>query len=77
MLYEHNIPTYNRAKELLLAYKSIGIVQGTGVGKSYITLELINTLFKDASITYVVPTNKIKEALQDTPIYWIMKSNVI
>lgn len=65
MLYEHNIPTYNRAKELLLAYRSIGIVQGTGVGKSYITLELINTLFKDASITYVVPTNKIKEALQD------------
>ena len=60
-LYDHNIYVYEKVAE---AYKNgkktVGIIQATGTGKTYIALQLCYDN-KDKKITYVVPSLAIKE----------------
>ena len=55
-LYEHNQETYERALSMLEVYKECAIDQATGTGKSFITMKLLDTIFANMSVLYVVPT---------------------
>lgn len=59
MLLEHNIPTYNKAVELLENNGRCAIIQATGTGKSYILMELIENVFKACTVLVVVPSNAL------------------
>ena len=64
-LYEHNQETYERALSMLEVYKECAVDQATGTGKSFITMKLLDTIFADMSVLYVVPTMAIAQSIQD------------
>lgn len=64
-LYEHNQETYERALSTLEVYKECAIDQATGTGKSFITMKLLDTIFANMSVLYVVPTMAIAQSIQD------------
>lgn len=64
-LYEHNQDTYERAVSILRSYRECAIDQATGTGKSFITMKLLETVFVNMSVLYVVPTMAIAQSIQD------------
>ena len=60
MLLEHNKPVYNELINVLSKDNCACVVMGTGVGKSYVTLEYLNNNKLTALI--VSPRNSINES---------------
>ncbi len=64
MLYPHNQRLFSDIeKQLDAGVHDVLYVQGTGVGKSYIFFELVNSRFAGCKILYVVPQHAIRENL--------------
>ena len=60
-LYPHNQKTYKSiVKALNSGITNLIIVQGTGVGKSFLAIELIDKYFHDNSILYICPKECIE-----------------
>lgn len=60
-LMPHNIETFAAVKATLVAKHQVAIVQATGTGKSFLVLRLLEELFRDKRILYVVPWLRIGE----------------
>lgn len=63
-LYNHNKTTYERALVNLREHKECAIIQATGTGKTFITMALLDSIFKDMSVLYVVPTLSIAQSIE-------------
>ena len=64
-LYEHNEETSNKVFDAFNKdEKRVAIVQATGTGKSYVTLNLL-LKYKDKKALYIVPSNAIIEHLKE------------
>ena len=76
-LLQHNIKTYEEClKYFISGGKDLLLVQDTGTGKSYICMELLQTLFKGKSVLYVVPMWKIAENFKNVGGFDSIKYNV-
>lgn len=76
-LLQHNIKTYEEClKYFISGGKDLLLVQDTGTGKSYICMELLQTLFKGKSVLYVVPMWKIAENFKNVGGFDSIKHNV-
>lgn len=63
-LYPHNQEIYDGIlKAIADGYKKIGYTEATGLGKSFVFIELCKTIFKGKKILYVVPKVCISEAI--------------
>ena len=63
-LYEHNEEIYNEITYYLNSnsnkkYKRVGIIQDTGLGKTYVSIKLIHDYFTNSKVLYVAPTNAL------------------
>ena len=63
-LYKHNQKIYDQVVDYLNSntdkpYKKVGIVQDTGLGKTYIVMKLIEEYFIGLNVLYVAPTNAL------------------
>ena len=63
-LYKHNQKIYDEVVQYLNSnidkpYKRVGIVQDTGLGKTYIVMKLIEEYFIHLNVLYVAPTNAL------------------
>ena len=63
-LYKHNQKIYDQVVDYLNSntdkpYKRVGIVQDTGLGKTYIAMKLIEEYFIGLNVLYVAPTNAL------------------
>ena len=63
-LYKHNQKIYDQVVDYLNSnadkpYKRVGIVQDTGLGKTYIVMKLIDEYFIGLNVLYVAPTNAL------------------
>ena len=63
-LYKHNQKIYDQVVDYLNSntdkpYKRVGIVQDTGLGKTYIVMKLIEEYFIGLNVLYVAPTNAL------------------
>lgn len=77
MLLEHNKVVYEQAVEYFnLGGKDLLITQDTGTGKSYICVELLNTIFKGKKVLYVVPKWSIAENFKDVGGYSDIAENL-
>lgn len=63
-LYTHNRPTYSKAMEMLVTCGKCVVLQAPGTGKTFITIELLNTLFTNMRVLYVVPTMSIADSVE-------------
>lgn len=60
-LYEHNQLIYNEIiKEIDNGGRSIGYTEATGLGKSYVFMKLVNTLFLNRRVLYIAPKLSIQ-----------------
>lgn len=64
MLYPHNRETYKDALTMLSRTHKCAIIQFTGTGKTFITMELLNSIFKDMRVLYVVPNVSIEHSIK-------------
>ena len=63
-LYSHNQEIYDGIiRAIADGYKKIGYTEATGLGKSFVFIELCKTIFKGKRILYVVPKVCISEAI--------------
>ena len=60
-LYPHNQVTYNKVFMMLVEQGRCALVQGTGTGKTFILMKLLETLFDGLDVLVVVPKESIKE----------------
>lgn len=60
-LYSHNLDVYNHLTDALKRANDIILIHGTGLGKSFLLIELLNNYYKDSRILYVVPKYTVKE----------------
>ena len=63
-LYKHNQKIYDQVVDYFNSnidkpYKRVGIVQDTGLGKTYIVMKLIEEYFIGLNVLYVAPTNAL------------------
>ena len=75
-LMEHNKRVYD---EIMADYKrsrSVIVVHGTGLGKSFIVMELLNTIFADKKVLYVVPKHAVTENFVSYDDYKDVKARV-
>lgn len=63
-LYSHNVPTFMLVYYMLQTYGECALDQATGTGKTFITMQLLTTIFKEEKVLYVVPTLTIADAIQ-------------
>lgn len=63
-LYGHNKITSEKAAEMLWHEKECCVIQATGTGKTYVTMQLLNTIFYGLNTLYVVPTMSIAESIK-------------
>lgn len=62
-LFKHNKVTYENALTLLERHKECAIIQATGTGKTFITMALLDSIFKGLNVLYVVPTLAIGQSI--------------
>lgn len=60
-LYPHNQVTYNKVFMMLVEKKICALIQGTGTGKTFILMKLLETLFEGLDVLVVVPKESIME----------------
>lgn len=63
-LYGHNQETYDKVMEVLKETNMCAIIQAPGLGKTYVTMQLLNTIFKGKKVLYVVPVHAISQAIK-------------
>lgn len=63
-LYGYNKETCDKAIEVLERTNKCAVLQAPGLGKTYITMQLLLTIFKDKSVLYVVPTMSIAHSIR-------------
>lgn len=64
MLYAHNKTTYDKILPVLSSQQECALLQATGTGKTYVAMELLDTLFKDMKVLWVVPNLAIQQAIE-------------
>lgn len=67
MLYAHNKTTYDKILPILASQRECALLQATGTGKTYVAMELLDTLFKDMKVLWVVPNLSIQQAIELYP----------
>lgn len=68
MLFEHNYLIYKQVQEALKKASNVIIMQGTGLGKSYVAKELIENDYKDKRVLFIVPKHAISEHLKEEDV---------
>lgn len=63
-LYDHNKETYDKAMEVLSESNMCAIIQAPGLGKTFVTMQLLNTVFAGMKVLYVVPYRSIEHAIK-------------
>ncbi|MBO5389760.1 MAG: DEAD/DEAH box helicase family protein [Lachnospiraceae bacterium] len=75
ILLEHNLKTYNDAKEILKEHRSVAIVQPTGTGKSYIMMQFLHD-YADMWKIVVAPSRLFLDDLQRNK-FWVANKTVV
>lgn len=63
-LYPHNQVTYNKVFQTLVFHKKCALIQGTGTGKTFILMKLLDTLFSGMNVWIVEPNESIAEGIK-------------
>lgn len=63
-LLPHNQETFCKIKKVLEDTKSLLIVQGTGVGKSFLTMEIVKKLYPGKKVLYISPKKDIEQNMR-------------
>lgn len=64
MLYEYNKETFERIVPKLKENRQCALLQATGTGKTYIAMELLDTLFMGYSVLWVIPRQAIQQSIE-------------
>ena len=64
-LMEHNKTVFDDLTDVFEETRKVILVHGTGLGKSFLVMELLNTLFAGKKVLYVVPKNTITENMKE------------
>lgn len=77
ILMDHNVPSFNKIVELF-AKGSTQIIytSGTGTGKAYIAMALIERYFKNTNVLFVIPKNAIASNIKAYPEFQNIKDYV-
>ena len=68
-LFKHNQEIFDKYESMRDTHSNVLIIQGTGLGKTAITIKIIEKYFKNKPILYVVPKKALKEHIQSNK-YW-------
>lgn len=68
-LLPHNKKVYEQIISAYEANNSVLLVHGTGLGKSFIFLELAQTIFMSKKVLFVVPKHSVEEGISDYDDY--------
>lgn len=63
-LYPHNQMTYNKIFQTLVFHRKCALIQGTGTGKTFILMKLLETLFQGRTVWIIEPNKSIAEGIQ-------------
>ena len=68
-LLDHNKQAYERIRILYKNVNDILLVHGTGLGKSFIFMELLSSVFRGKNILFVVPKHAVKDGINSYEEY--------
>lgn len=74
ILLEHNLKTYDDAREVLKGHRSVAIVQPTGTGKSYIMMQFLHD-YADMWKIVVAPSRLFLNELQKNK-FWVADKTI-
>ena len=64
MLFSHNQETYDKVCEEYKLHNNLILIQGTGVGKSFVAIELIQKMFPSDRVLFVCPKKAIENGIR-------------
>ena len=77
VLMPHNKEIFDKLVTAFKAVNDVVLIHGTGMGKSYLLIELLNQLFSYSRILYVTPKHAIKENFTNYDAYKESGLNIV